>query len=144
MNVTSPSFVNKEMIPKKFTADGADVNPQLDLAGIPDGAKSLVLIMDDPDAPRGTWVHWVVYDIPVAAKIEENSVPGTQGTNSANKTKYHGPAPPSGTHRYFFKVYALDTKLDLAGGKTKAEVEKAMQGHILAQAELIGLYTRNR
>jgi len=98
--------------------------------------------VDDPDAPSGLWVHWVVFDIPVTDRIEENSVPGKQGVNTAGNKIYHGPYPPSGTHRYFFKAYALDTVLNLNEGITKAVLEKAMQGHILAKAELIGLYKR--
>ncbi|MBU1998184.1 MAG: YbhB/YbcL family Raf kinase inhibitor-like protein, partial [Candidatus Omnitrophica bacterium] len=106
-------------------------------------------IMDDPDAPRGTWVHWVIYDIPVIPAcrqagivIAENSIPGKQGTNSFGKINYGGPCPPSGTHRYFFKIYALDKKLNLGEGINKEELEKAMQGHILAKAEIIGLYIK--
>ena len=142
MKVTSPEFGHNEMIPARFTADGENVNPPLDIEGVPDGAESLVLIMDDPDAPAGTWIHWVVYDIAVTPRIEANSIPGTQGGNSFGRTDYGGPAPPSGTHRYFFKLYALDQKLDLAEGKSKADVEAAMKGHVLDSAELVGLYKR--
>jgi Raf kinase inhibitor-like YbhB/YbcL family protein len=121
---------------------GDDVSPTLDIKGMPKEAQSLVLIVDDPDAPVGTWVHWVVYDIPVIAVIKEGSVPGTQGINNFNKINYGGPCPPSGTHRYFFKLFALDTKLNLPPGKTKAQIEKAMDGHILGKDELIGLFKR--
>jgi len=142
MKITSPEFQNNQLMPSKFTCEGEDINPTLVISDIPDGTKSLALIMDDPDAPMGTWVHWVVFDIPVTSKIEENSIPGKQGNNTAGRKQYHGPCPPSGTHRYFFKIYALDTMLNLNEGITKAQLEKAMQGHILDKAELIGLYKR--
>jgi Raf kinase inhibitor-like YbhB/YbcL family protein len=103
----------------------------------------LVLIVDDPDAPMGTWVHWVVYDIAVASRIVEHAVPGTQGKNDFGKKDYGGPCPPTGTHRYFFKVYALDVLLNLKPGSAKADVEKAMRGHILANGQLIGKYSRS-
>jgi hypothetical protein len=143
MRVTSPEFEHGKSIPKKFTRDGKDVNPALDIEDSPAEAKSLALIVDDPDAPRGTWVHWVVYNIPVGARIEEDSVPGEQGVNDSGKAAYGGPAPPPGTpHRYFFKVYALDTELALRGRVDKSAVEDAMSGHILDSAELIGMYKR--
>jgi hypothetical protein len=142
MKLTSPEFEHNKFIPKKFSCLGEDVNPTLNIEGIPKGAQSLVLIVDDPDAPLGTWAHWVVYDIPVISVIEESSVPGTQGINDFNKINYGGPCPPSGVHRYFFKLYALDTKLNLEQGKTKAQIEKAMDGHILEKDELIGLFKR--
>ena len=114
----------------------------MNISDIPDGAKSLVLIVDDPDAPMGTWVHWVVYNIPVASTIKENTVPGPQGNNDFGRVEWGGPCPPSGTHRYFFKVYALDTTLSFVKAPQKADVLKAMEGHILAHAELIGLYKK--
>lgn len=138
--VTSPAFRHNCAIPKKFTCQGDDINPEIQINGIPAGAKSLALVVDDPDAPMGTWDHWLVWNIPVKEKIAENSVPGIEGTNSANERHYHGPCPPSGTHRYFFKVYALDTELGLDQVSRKKDLEKAMQGHVLAQGELIGLY----
>ena len=104
--------------------------------------KSLILIVDDPDAPMGTWDHWIVWNIPPTDKIEENSVPGVEGMNDFRRRSYGGPCPPSGTHRYFFKVYALDTKLDLKPNSRKKDVERAMKGRILAQGEIIGLYRR--
>ena len=108
---------------------------------MPAGAASLVLIVDDPDAPGGTWDHWIVFNIPPGmTEIKEHSVPGTEGTNSFGRLAYGGPSPPSGTHRYFFKLYALDQKLDLEKGVRKAAVEKAMKDHVLAQAELMGKY----
>ena len=140
MKLTSPNFKNNELIPKKFTCEGDDINPTLVIEDIPAGTKSLALIVDDPDA-RG-WVHWVVYDIPVVTRIEENSIPGTQGMNDFGKKDYGGPCPPSGTHRYFFKIYALDKELGLGGRVDKAALENAMKGHILEKAELIGLYKR--
>lgn len=142
MELKSPEFENNQFIPKKFTCEGEDVNPALIIENLPEGTKSLALIVDDPDAPMGTWVHWVVYDIPVTSRIDEDSVPGKQGINDFRKKDYGGPCPPSGTHRYFFKIYALDQELGLPEGITKEDLEKAMQGHILDKAELIGLYKK--
>ena len=143
MKITSPDFANSEMIPSKYTADGDDVNPELNIEGIPAEAKSLVLIVDDPDAPAGIWTHWVVFNIPTTnTKIEENSVPGTEGMNDFKRTKWGGPAPPSGTHRYFFKVFALDIELSLGEGALRTDVETAIEGHIIAKGELIGKYNR--
>lgn len=144
MKITSPEFKHNEFIPKKFTCEGSDINPVLTIEDIPKDTKSLALIVDDPDAPMGTWVHWVVYDIPVVPRIDEDSIPGKQGGNDFNRQDYGGPCPPSGTHRYFFKMYALDTQLNLAEGISKKALEKAMEGHILGKAELIGLYQRGR
>ncbi len=143
MVIKSEAFGPNGPIPKKFTCQGANVNPALQIEHIPPQAKSLVLIVDDPDAPMGTWTHWVVYDMPVIFEISESSVPGKQGITSMGKIGYHGPCPPSGTHRYFFKLFALDALLDLPEDLTRDEVEKAMQGRILAQAELIGLYKKS-
>jgi len=142
MKLTSPDFENNKMIPRKFTCEGADVNPTLIIEGIPAGTKNLALIVDDPDAPMGTWVHWVVYGIPVVSRIDEDSIPGKQGINDFRKKDYGGPCPPSGTHRYFFKIYALDKELALGERVDKKALEKAMQGHIVDKAELIGLYKR--
>ena len=142
MKITSPEFKNNEFIPPQFTCSGKDINPALIIEYIPEGAKSLSVIMDDPDAPAGTWVHWVVFDIPAVGRIEENSVPGKQGINSGGGRDYSGPCPPSGTHRYFFKVYALDKMLNLSGRVDKKTLEEAMQGHMLARGELVGLYKR--
>ncbi|MFA6356597.1 MAG: YbhB/YbcL family Raf kinase inhibitor-like protein [Candidatus Omnitrophota bacterium] len=144
MKLTSPDFPDKGNLPNKFTADGQGVNPALEIEGIPGGAQSLVLIMDDPDAVSGNFTHWVVYDIPAAGKIKENSIPGSQGLNSAGELDYVSPMPPSGTHRYIFRIYALDKKLGLPEGAKRREVEQAMQGHILGQAELVSLYKRSR
>lgn len=142
MKLTSPAFKDKKDIPSKFTGEGEDVNPALDIENIPAGTKSLALIVDDPDAPGKTWVHWVVYDIPPTNHIVEDSVPGKQGMNDSHGVVYHGPYPPSGTHRYYFKLYALDKVLGLAEGISKAELEKAMKGSILSSAELMGTYER--
>ena len=145
MKLTSPAFENNQLIPKKYTCDGKDINPPLQISEVPAGTKTLVLIVDDPDAPMGTWVHWVVWNIsPETTLIEENSVPqgSIQGVNDFNKNSYGGPCPPSGTHRYYFKLYALNTELSLSSSARKEDVEKAMEGAILEKAELIGLYRR--
>ncbi len=143
LKVKSSAFESKKPIPKKYTCDGNDVNPPITIEGTPKEANSVVLIVDDPDAPSGTFDHWVVYNIPAAkSKIEENSIPGKEGLNGARKIGYMGPCPPSGTHRYFFKVYALDAELSLGLNSKKKDVEKAMEGHIIAKGELMGLYSR--
>jgi len=141
MKLTSSDFEHMEKIPSKFTGDGEDINPNLEISNIPENTKSLVLIFDDPDAPMGTWVHWLIWNIsPTTSLISENSIPGIQGKNSLGRNDYGGPMPPSGTHRYFFKLYALDKVLDLKEGSNKQELEKAIQNNILDKAELIGLY----
>lgn len=142
MKLSSPAFENNTLIPVKFTCQGQDINPELIIEGAPSGAKSLALIMDDPDAPMGTWVHWVVYNIKLVSRIEENSIPGKQCINNFGRQTYGGPCPPSGTHRYFFKIYALDAELNLPNSVIKGALEQAMRGHILDQAELIGLYKK--
>ena len=142
MKLTSPEFENNSFIPGKYTCQGDDINPTLTIENIPQGAKGLALIVDDPDAPMGTWVHWVVYDIPIISRIDEGTIPGKQGLNDFRKRDYGGPCPPSGTHRYFFKIYALDKMLNLKEGVSKKNLEKSMEGHILDKAELIGLYKK--
>jgi Raf kinase inhibitor-like YbhB/YbcL family protein len=142
--VKSPVFENNQLIPAKYTCDGDDVNPPLTIEGMPEGTKSLILIVDDPDATTGTFNHWVVWNIPPTSKIEENTVPGAEGLSSYRKHAYGGPCPPYGTHRYFFKVYALDTKLGLSANSAKEDVEKAVESHVLAEGELVGLYRRSR
>ena len=142
MRLSSPVFEDNAFIPAKFTCKGQSINPPLIIQDIPKEAKSLVLIMDDPDAPSGTFVHWVVYDIPVTKRIDENSIPGKQGVNTTGKLDYLGPCPPTGVHRYFFKIYALDKMLNLDEGISKSDLEKAMPPHILDRAELVGLYQR--
>lgn len=143
MKVTSPSFKNNQNIPCKYTCQGEDVNPSLEFSDLPEGTKSLSLIIDDPDAPNGTFVHWVLFNMPIVEKINENSSEGIEGINSSGEIGYMGPCPPSGIHRYFFKLYALDSFLDLKKGCKKQDVEKKMKGHVLAQAELIGLYKKS-
>ena len=147
----SSAFKAGSEIPQKFTCQGSDLSPALSWSGAPAATKSFALIADDPDAPAGTWVHWVVYDLPGTATQLPENVPktekvaggGTQGINGFKKAGYGGPCPPPGNaHRYFFKLYALDTSLDLKPGASKAELEKAMKGHIQVQAELMGTYKR--
>jgi Raf kinase inhibitor-like YbhB/YbcL family protein len=154
MNITSPAFMHNGAIPARHTCDGHNASPQLEWTGVPAGPKSLALIVDDPDAPdpaapRMTWVHWVLYNIPhstsgLAEGIAAKGLPaGTlQGNNDWHRTGYGGPCPPIGKHRYFFKLYALNIALADLGHPTKAALEKAMTGHVIGQAELIGLYQR--
>lgn len=144
IQLTSAAFQEGGTIPKKYTCDGQNISPQLDWSGLPDQTKSLVLIVDDPDAPGGTFVHWVLYALPADLKgLSEGASTGVQGANSFRKSGYGGPCPPKGsTHRYFFKLYALDTSLSLKPGASKADVEKAAGGHILAQGQLMGKYGR--
>jgi len=141
LTVTSPEFTYKGYIPSKYTCDGENVNPPLSIKDIPDGTKSLALIFEDPDAGE-IFDHWIVWDIVPSEIIKENSVPGTLGRNSFGRNEYGGPCPPIGVHRYFFKIHALDTKLDLEEGSTKQELQDAMAGHILSYGELIGLYRK--
>ncbi|MDP6606881.1 MAG: YbhB/YbcL family Raf kinase inhibitor-like protein [Dehalococcoidia bacterium] len=142
MSVASPAFAAGAPIPARYSCDGADVSPPLTIANVPAEAVSLVLIVDDPDAPGATWDHWVAFDIPVTLAIAEGvGAIGTAGRNSWGDKTYGGPCPPSGTHRYFFKLYAISADLGLPSGATKQQVEEVMAGQILAQAELIGLYS---
>lgn len=144
LELTSNAFENNGLIPSKYTCDGEDINPSLKIGKVPFGTKSLVLIVDDPDAPGGTWTHWVVINIdPKIKEIGENSIPGTELMNSFQRTSYSGPCPPSGEHRYIFKVFALDTNLEADSNADKKAVENAIQGHVLAQSELIGLYKKS-
>ncbi len=143
LTAKSPVFENNNPIPRKYSCDGEEVNPPLTIENIPASAKTLALIIEDPDAPRGTFDHWIVWNIPPTGKIEENTVPGIEGVNSGGQRTYVGMCPPSGSHRYFFKIYALDSRLDLKPQATrKKDLEKAMQGHVLAKGELIGTYRR--
>ena len=143
LKVKSSAFEHNGLIPRKYTCDGNDVNPPLTIEDIPEGTESLALTIDDPDAPMGTWDHWVVWNIPPhTQEIREKSVPGVEGMNDFRRNSYGGPCPPGGTHRYFFKVYALDTKLNLGATSRKKDLERAMQGHILAKGEFIGRYSR--
>lgn len=149
--IATASFTAGQMIPKKFTCDGADVSPQLSWKGAPAATQSFALIMDDPDAPAGTWVHWVLYNLPGNSKElpegvekqEQLANRALQGRNDFPRIGYNGPCPPPGKpHRYFFKLYALDARLNLKAGATKSDLESAMKGHILGQAELVGRYSR--
>jgi Raf kinase inhibitor-like YbhB/YbcL family protein len=154
--LTSPSFASQGEIPTKFTCEGADISPALAWSGVPEGTKSLALIVDDPDAPdpkapKMTWVHWVLYNLPPAASglpegVKSSALPsGTrEGKNDWKRTGYGGPCPPIGRHRYFHKLMALDTVLPDLGAATKADLEKAMKGHILAQVELVGTYEKKK
>lgn len=145
MEIRSNAFENNAQIPAKYTCQGDSINPEFSFLNVPDTAKSLVLIMDDPDAPSGTFTHWVLFNIdPKVEKIEENSIPkgAVQGLNGAGGIKYVGPCPPSGTHRYFFKLYALSDLLSLPEGAKKQDVENAMKQNIIREAELIGLYAK--
>src|ERR1700756_2787384 len=139
LNISSPAFTNNGTIPVKYTCSGAGDSSELNIKNIPSEAKTLALIMDDPDAPNGTFVHWVMWNIPVKDKIQENGTPGAQGKNGKSDNKYTPPCPPSGKHHYHFKVYALDTRLDLPTSTDKTSLLKAMEGHIIAEGELIGL-----
>jgi len=149
--LTSPVFSAGEAIPERYSCDGLNISPDLFWGNAPDSTQSLALIMDDPDAPGGTWVHWVMFNIPPdITGLDENIHQGTEfsglaptiGRNSWNQPAYGGPCPPSGEHRYFFKLYALDTVLDLAADADKAELESAMEGHILAETELMGVFSK--
>lgn len=151
LKLISPAFKDGERIPQKYTCEGKDVSPPLEWSGVPEGTKSFALICDDPDAPMGTWVHWVVYNIPDTTNSLPEGVPKgnvvlggiSQGVTSFGWAGYGGPCPPRGpAHRYFFKLYALDTPLNLEPGATKEKLLKAMEGHILATAQLMGLYSR--
>lgn len=145
LKVTSSVFKEGGAIPKQYTCDGKDVNPPLMIGNVPKEAKSLALIVDDPDAPGRTWVHWVLWNIdPGLKEIAENAVPAgaRQGKNDFGRNNYGGPCPPSGAHRYLFKVYALGATLDIGSHSTKAELERAMKGHILAEGHVMGLYQR--
>lgn len=148
--ISSSAFQEGEAIPPRYSCDGDGVSPPLTWSGVPEGAKSLALICDDPDAPMGTFVHWVLYNIPPATQSLPEHVPpqpgvkgvGEQGVNGARKHGYIGPCPPGGTHRYYFHLYALDTSLELSGEVTAKKAQQAMHGHILAEGQLMGRYTR--
>jgi len=150
IKITSSAFENGGLIPAKYTCDGEDISPPLQWDGVPEGARSIALICDDPDAPMGTFVHWVLFNLPAATKELTEDVPADktlpngvrQGITDFGRIGYGGPCPPSGTHRYFFKIYALDMELALKAGAGKRELLKAMEGHILGQGQLIGKYKR--
>lgn len=148
--VSSSAFPEGGKIPRRYTCDGEDISPPLEWRDPPEGTKALALIMDDPDAPRGTWLHWLLFDLPGAARSIAESVParaklengGTHGKNSWGRSDYGGPCPPAGTHRYFFRLYALREPLGLPAGASVEQVRRAMEGHILSEAELMGTYGR--
>jgi Raf kinase inhibitor-like YbhB/YbcL family protein len=148
MDLTSDAFEHEGTIPAAYSCDGEDVSPPLEVAGIPEGTASLALVMDDPDAPRGVWDHWVVYDVPAPGESAGLTIPqgtdpgGTAGRNSWGRTGYGGPCPPSGIHRYYFTVYALDVATGLAPGASKDDLLRAIDGHVLAEAILMGRYGR--
>ena len=146
MKITSSAFQEGGNIPSKFSCDGADTSPPLQIADVPSGAKSLVLIVDDPDAPSGLFTHWTAWNIsPQTSTIAEGSPPkGVQGTNDFGKSGYGGACPPSGTHRYYFKIFALDRELDLPSGARRGQLDAAIKGHIIAQGELMGRYSRKK
>lgn len=150
MNLQTSAFSNEEAIPREYSCDGDDVSPPLRWSDAPSNTQSFALIMDDPDAPGGTFVHWVYYDIPSAVtelprdveKKENPSSGGTQGVNNFRKVGYGGPCPPGGEHRYYFKLYALDTKLDAQAGLSKQQLIEKMEGHILEETQIMGTYAR--
>jgi len=150
ISISSSAFQEGGTIPAKYTCDGQDISPPLQWAAVPDGAESLALICDDPDAPMGTWVHWVMWNIsPTIQGLPENVPPSPelpdgsrQGISDFRNPGYGGPCPPSGTHRYYFKIYALRTVLDLPNSTRKPDLLKAMEGHILAEGQLMGTYSR--
>ncbi len=145
MEIKSSAFKHNEMIPEKYTCDGENINPPLSFSDIPNGTKTLALIVDDPDAPNGLFVHWTLWNIsPVTKEIQEHSVPkgAVEGVTGFGKAGYGSPRPPDGEHRYFFKLYALDMELNLSPDADKETLEEAMVGHVLDKTELVGLYAR--
>lgn len=150
IKLASDAFAEGQAIPRQYTCDGVNFSPPLEWSGVPKNAKTIAIIADDPDAPSGTWVHWVLYNLPAdriglvenAPAAEKMPGGGLQGKNDFDKLGYGGPCPPRGTHRYFFKLYAVDSELAPNAGATKADLLKAMEGHILAQGQLIGIYSR--
>ena len=150
ITITSTAFSEGNMIPQEYTCDGEDVSPPLAWHGVPDGATSLALICDDPDAPMGTWIHWVLFDIPAHIRELPAHIPSEKiiqngakhGINDFRRLGYGGPCPPGGIHRYYFKLYALDTEINAEAGITKKELLKKMEGHILAEGQLMGRYSR--
>lgn len=144
LQVISTVFSHKGHIPPQYTCEGDNINPPISVKNIPEGVKTLAIIMEDPDAPRGVFDHWIVWNISPNEAINERGNPGINGINSFGKTGYGGPCPPSGVHRYFFRVYALDCELDLLPGANKEQLLDAMQGHIIGSGELMGLYQKHK
>ena len=150
IKITSPAFKENDLIPHKYTCDGQDISPPLQWESVPEETKTIALISDDPDAPMGTWVHWVIFNLPADTKELAANIPpdkilpdgARQGTSDFGKIGYGGPCPPGGTHRYFFKIYALDKEIELDAGAAKSDLLNAIQGHIIAQGQLIGKYKR--
>ena len=140
LQVSAVDFKDHEYLPVRYGCKGENINPALIIDHIPEDAKSMAIIVDDPDAPSGDWVHWVVWNIPPSRHVKENEHRGVPGRNDFGTDRYSGPCPPSGTHRYFFKVYALDCSLSLVGGAGKTELEKAMGGHVTGFGEMVGLF----
>jgi Raf kinase inhibitor-like YbhB/YbcL family protein len=144
LKVRSAAFNNGGQIPSKYTCEGENINPPIEISSVPGNTRSIALIVEDPDAPRGVYDHWIVWNIPPNEKIRENSRPGISGKNSFGNTGYGGPCPPSGSHRYFFKAYALDKELDIEAGSDKKRLNEAMKDHILSSGELMGLYQKKK
>lgn len=144
LEVLSTAFTQGGTIPPKYTCEGENVSPPLEIRGYPPGTKSLALIVEDPDAPRGVYDHWIVWNIPPGERIAENSRPGITGKNSFGNTNYGGPCPPSGSHRYYFKVYALDTELDIQAGSDKHTLQDAMKEHVVSSGELMAHYQKGK
>jgi len=145
MQLTSPAFLSNQKIPAKYTCDGENINPPLTISEVPDGVQSFVLIITDPDSPSSNFTHWLIWNIPKAEQINEGEVPSgaVQGINDFGQNNYGGPCPPSGTHKYQFKLYALNTVLDLPSGAGKSALEAAIVGHIVDQTVLVGIYKRS-
>lgn len=142
LKIESPSFTDNGTIPVKFTSHGENINPEINISNLPSAASSLVLVVDDPDAPGGTYTHWIMWNIPINNKINENSAPGIQGLNDRNENKYTGPCPPSGTHHYHFRVYALDTMLNLPTVTDRKKLLETINEHIIASGEIVGLFKK--
>lgn len=144
--ITSEAFSDGGEIPAKYTCDGGNINPPLEIGNVPKSAKSLAIAVEDPDAPSGTWDHWIKWNVPASTSVimEGQDPQGASGKGSGGNTKYQGPCPPEGEHRYIFKVFALDTLLSLKSGSSKKDLEEAMEGHIIGKAEIMGRYKRNK
>ncbi|RFM27252.1 YbhB/YbcL family Raf kinase inhibitor-like protein [Deminuibacter soli] len=144
LRIVSAAFEPGQPVPKKYTCEGEDVNPPIGICTVPETAASIAIIAEDPDATHGTFVHWLVWNIPPGTAVGENSNPGISGRNGFGKTGYGGPCPPSGTHRYFFRVYALNKLLDIPAGSERKALEQAMEGHIVASGELMGTFAKHK